>query len=350
MRNNADTAAAVWQACGESTTERTDRLPGASWPAANAPMSLSISELQPVLEYPELAADGLVAGTYGVECVHTGRASTGEYYLRLRLYDVTGAAHVYSRYADWPSPPRDGQAHTVGFRWVHDRYENLVPLARPFPATQTLPERSPLELLPGDRLPEPENLFRLLTLVESLRTPGYRALVEEVFRDRELAYLFATLPASRRCHHTGEGGLLAHSLDVAEGVRRATGHLAIGRLRREALILVGLLHDIGKALLNTREGYRLPSSRGEHAALIDYALATPMARLKARDLDAFTALWQVIDGYKRKDRYTAPLAALVESMDSVSAQTNLIQQRSASHPGYRLPGCHRETVWHAPGR
>ncbi|SFD95906.1 HD domain-containing protein [Thiohalospira halophila DSM 15071] len=154
-----------------------------------------------------------------------------------------------------------------------------------------------------------------------------------------------TLPASKGCHHTGRGGLLEHSLDVAEGAQRATESMGMSPLQREATVLTALLHDIGKVLLHSRDGYRIPGDAKEHAILLDFALAQPMAHLKEQDLDAYSALWQVIDGYKRKDRYAAPFAALIESLDSVSAQTDVLRARSAMHGGYRLPGCNRKTLW-----
>ena len=306
--------------------------------------SLTISELELILSAPELGPDGPCGGIFRLEQVRSGLGYCGERFYRLRLSDVTGSVELYSRCADWSVTPGNGQPRAIGIRWVHDRYENLAPLVVPAASDETLP-RSPLELLPADKLPKPENLTRLFTLVDNLTTPGYIQVIQEVFVDPDFAYQFATLPASKWCHHTSRGGLLEHSLDVAEGVQRATEGISMSPLQREATILTALLHDIGKVLLNSREGHRIPGDARDHAILLDFALAEPMAHLKEQDLDAFSALWQVIDGYKRKDRYAAPFAALIESLDSVSAQNDLIRARSAIHGGYRLPGCNRKTVW-----
>ncbi|SFC89911.1 3'-5' exoribonuclease [Thiohalospira halophila DSM 15071] len=153
--------------------------------------SLTISELKLILETPELGPDAPYGGVYRLHRVSSGLAHCGERFYRLRLSDVTGTAELYSRCADWPVTPENGQPQTIGIRWVHDRYDNLAPLVIPAPSSAPLP-RSPLELLPAEEIPQPENLTRLLELVESLSTPGYKQLIREVFADPDFAYLFVT--------------------------------------------------------------------------------------------------------------------------------------------------------------
>lgn len=57
---------------------------------------------------------------------------------------------------------------------------------------------------------------------------------------------FLTAPASTKFHLCKEGGLLEHSVNVAETLLRIKDTLAPD-IRDESCIIVGLLHDLGKA-------------------------------------------------------------------------------------------------------
>ena len=64
------------------------------------------------------------------------------------------------------------------------------------------------------------------------------------FVENETAYL--TAPASTKYHLCREGGLLEHSVNVAETLLKLKNILA-PEISDESCVIVGLLHDLGKA-------------------------------------------------------------------------------------------------------
>jgi 3'-5' exoribonuclease len=80
--------------------------------------------------------------------------------------------------------------------------------------------------------------------VAELRDPHLRALMEAFLADAALLQRLRTAPAAKSMHHVYLGGLLEHSLavaDLADDVcRRYEG------LNRDLLVVGALLHDVGK--------------------------------------------------------------------------------------------------------
>jgi hypothetical protein len=72
------------------------------------------------------------------------------------------------------------------------------------------------------------------------------------FLEKETAWL--TSPASTRYHMNVEGGLLAHSVGVAENALRLKGLLAPD-ISDESVVIVGLFHDTGKVGLPGKPCY-----------------------------------------------------------------------------------------------
>ena len=74
------------------------------------------------------------------------------------------------------------------------------------------------------------------------RKAEFEGLME--FIEGETSYL--TAPASTKYHLCREGGLLEHSVNVAETMLKMKGVLAPG-ISDESCVVVALLHDLGKA-------------------------------------------------------------------------------------------------------
>ena len=100
----------------------------------------------------------------------------------------------------------------------------------------------PALLVPASERDIDEMWEQLQGLIATLDPPALRQLVEKVFSTHEQA--FKEFPAAVQYHHAYLGGLLEHSLEVAEGgFRFAEGKAGIDR----SLVVAGsLLHDIGK--------------------------------------------------------------------------------------------------------
>ena len=81
------------------------------------------------------------------------------------------------------------------------------------------------------------------TLINSVKTPSLRMLLKKVFSGSFFDE-FCKNPAGMKLHHAYLGGLLQHSVDVAELAMAMAD--AIGNTDRDLITAGALLHDIGK--------------------------------------------------------------------------------------------------------
>lgn len=100
------------------------------------------------------------------------------------------------------------------------------------------------DYLPASRR-EPEEMEKELhDLCRSVGSPPLRALAESFFLDREFWALFRRAPAAKEVHHAVLGGLLEHTLAVANLCRGIALHYP--ELDADLLLVAALLHDMGK--------------------------------------------------------------------------------------------------------
>lgn len=85
---------------------------------------------------------------------------------------------------------------------------------------------------------------KFFSLVDSVTDPLMKGLLEDTFKDKELWNTFKSAPAAKQFHHAYIGGLLEHTLGVAEFV--GTACKIQPSLERDLAITGALLHDIGK--------------------------------------------------------------------------------------------------------
>jgi len=83
----------------------------------------------------------------------------------------------------------------------------------------------------------------LQALVERLTIQPLQQFVVDVLSDLETATSFLSRPASFSYHHSEAGGLLRHSLDVAQIVWELAG---LSLVDREVALVGAIFHDIGK--------------------------------------------------------------------------------------------------------
>ncbi|AKJ94965.1 metal-dependent phosphohydrolase [Thioalkalivibrio versutus] len=312
-------------------------------------MCKTIRDVKTHLANPEFEIDEPLIGTYGAEVEEPKFGHNGVRYYPVHLWDYTGTIKAYAPEAGWPDIV-DGAASKLhcGILLKPDRWGSSQAVIHPLPDLG--PERSPMELLPAHVAPEIENLERLVDLFECLKTPAYRRFLEQVFRDDVFTRTFVTAPASGYCHHVETGGLLAHSLEVAEAVKAAVrGIEGIPSMFKEAAIITGLLHDAGKASLMGPDAKHYPRLRHQHEDLLEFALCGPLDSLKADNLDAASALWGTIKAYLTGNTYNMPLASLIRGADGASAQGSAIRIHGHAIKGAywsKLGG--RRPVWIPP--
>jgi len=174
------------------------------------------------------------------------RRRDGAEYLRLQLGDRTGAvaAVVWDGVADCtPHAQVGAPARVVGRFARHPRYGAQITvraLAEPAPGTFVLDD-----LLDGPPKPVGEMEAELRELLETVREPHLRALLERVFgAGSPLRARFRDAPAAKHYHQAYEHGLLEHCLSVAQGVSAISA--TFPGIDRDVAVTGALLHDIGK--------------------------------------------------------------------------------------------------------
>ena len=94
----------------------------------------------------------------------------------------------------------------------------------------------------------PHNINEMAALVDKLVTsitdPHLKKLMELIFSNPQFIKEYKHCPGGSKWHHTYLGGLLEHSLGVAELCDFIAGKHS--HLNRDLLITAGLLHDVGK--------------------------------------------------------------------------------------------------------
>lgn len=103
-----------------------------------------------------------------------------------------------------------------------------------------------VELLPRADTPERSApvLDRLSALVDQLADHTTQHFISRVLFDPAIYPGFLKCPGSHRYHHAFRGGLLAHSVAVAESCFRTAAPLAPDL--QSAIVAAGLFHDLGK--------------------------------------------------------------------------------------------------------
>ena len=106
-----------------------------------------------------------------------------------------------------------------------------------------LPEDDISNLLPEGDFDKEVYKTKLANYIKAVRTPGLRMLLETIFSGNTYD-AFVRNPAGMRMHHAYLGGLLQHSVDVADlAVAMAD---RIDGVDKDLVIAGALLHDLGK--------------------------------------------------------------------------------------------------------
>lgn len=120
---------------------------------------------------------------------------------------------------------------------------------------------------------------RLLVLLGKLKSPELKQFLARVLTAEGLLPLFFTCPGSIIYHHNYPGGLLEHSVAVAE---RVCSEPSWSQQERDVGLVAGLLHDIGKTRMFTPNMRFTKSARAvKHESLTLELCAQALAELDA---------------------------------------------------------------------
>jgi len=84
----------------------------------------------------------------------------------------------------------------------------------------------------------------LLELIEEVKDAEYRRVLDSFFSDEKFLDLFTFAPAALYKHHNWIGGLVEHTLNVANICKKVLSHYPT--LDKDLVLTGALLHDIGK--------------------------------------------------------------------------------------------------------
>lgn len=171
-------------------------------------------------------------------------AKNGKPYMTLKLIDRSGEVEgrVWDRVDEWNDLfERDDFLLVKGKASVYMGKMQIV-----IQELERLPEESVdlADYLPVAPRDPAEMLAELRSRVAALGNPHLRALLDSFLGDPEFLQRYSTAPAAKAMHHVYIGGLLEHSLAVAnladDVCRRYPG------LDHDLLVAGALLHDVGK--------------------------------------------------------------------------------------------------------
>ena len=189
----------------------------------------------------ELTEGSRVDAAFAIRAKEMRMARTGDAYLSLELADRTGQIPgVWFRpAADSISIPT-GSVATV--RGTVTRFRGAKRIS--IDSLRIAEVWDSADLVAGGPRDESELVASFKELVASVTDAGLGSILRSVFGDREFLARFRTCPGSQSYHHAYLGGLLEHTVAVAQ-LCRVLG-AAYAHADTDLLVTAALLHDIGK--------------------------------------------------------------------------------------------------------
>jgi 3'-5' exoribonuclease len=187
-----------------------------------------------------------VAGPFVVRERELRQKRNGEDFLKLTLADATGSvpAIAWDGVAECFDAAGPGTIVFVTGRFsVHAQYGNQIKLDSVRPADDGEYDPDHLTESPPTDMARLEDDLR--ALVATIQNPSLRELLERFFGpDTDSWKRFREAPAAKYYHQAYTGGLLEHTLSVAQAVSAAAAYFP--GIDRDVAVTGALLHDIGK--------------------------------------------------------------------------------------------------------
>jgi 3'-5' exoribonuclease len=171
------------------------------------------------------------------------REGTKDFFIRMKLTDKTGnvAANLWNNAKTENDKFQEGDVIKVKATVI--LYKNQVQLTLQQIRIAESVEFDMADILPVSKKDVNElsdELFRFIDQIEDL---SVRALLKQIFENKDLFNVFATSPAAKSWHHNFISGLLEHTISVAKICEYSC---TMYPLNKDILIAGALLHDIGK--------------------------------------------------------------------------------------------------------
>jgi 3'-5' exoribonuclease len=194
----------------------------------------------------ELSDGDQVSGAFVVRERERRQKRNGEDFLRVVLGDKTGTvpAIAWESVADCFECCAPGSIVLVtGSFAIHPQFGRQIKLAAVRPAGPGEYDASQLAEAPAKEIDLLETDLR--ALIDTVQNDSLRALLDRFFGPETESWArFRAAPAAKHYHQAYAGGLLEHTLSVAQAVSAAANFFP--GIDREIAVTGALLHDIGK--------------------------------------------------------------------------------------------------------
>ncbi|UCE81096.1 MAG: HD domain-containing protein [Methanobacteriota archaeon] len=175
----------------------------------------------------------------------------------------------------------------------------------------------------------PEMRDRLMEFVHIVEEPHIVSLLRGFFEDEAFMESFSTCPASIQLHSAAMGGLIHHTLNVAEICAKML-QLQSG-LDRDLVIAGALLHDIGKTRsfeVTTNINHTAEGNLLGHLIIGDELLVERLCTIEGFPVDLSLKLRHVVASHHGRKEWGSPVepmmpeALLVHEADDLDAKLN----------------------------
>lgn len=179
----------------------------------------------------------------------------------------------------------------------------------------------------------PEDLDRLLWLIEEISHPVLQRFMVEILQDQPLASAWVRIPASCGHHHSEPGGLLRHTVECGEWVQQWATVLPEPEA---SLTLVAMLcHDLGKTRTITVSNRPSDTGRLVSHEIMGLQILQPfLDRLRKSWAKGADALIHMLSWFPTKQEPLPRLPGLVmlKHADQLSTVMDLRARAFDGHP------------------
>jgi 3'-5' exoribonuclease len=275
----------------------------------------------------ELVDGQAVEGVFAVRERELRQKRSGEDWLRLVLADATGTvpAVAWDGVSECFEAAEPGSIVRIAGRFsVHQQYGKQIKLES---VRRAAPDEYDAEALAeAPNVPLERLEADLRSLLETIQNPSLRRLLDCFFASDSPDWpRFRAAPAAKHYHQAYRGGLLEHTVSVAQAVSAAAA-LFTG-LDRDLAVAGALLHDIGKTEAYNDDPIAIElTDAGRLQAEIPlgyYKVRRKIEEIEGFDPDLAQALLHIILSHHGALEHGSPVvpctreAALVHALDNL---------------------------------